>query len=194
MRSGEDELLLGPILQEYFSNRLVAQREASPATIASYRDTFRLLLRYTTRHTGKQPADMSLADIDAPLVLGFLDHLERSRGNSVRTRNARFAAIRSFMHFASFKSPSVLPVVQRVLAVPMKRFDRPVLGFMSRDEVSAVIAAPDLSTWSGRRDNALFSALYNTGARISEALDAVTADVSTRSWKSIELRGKGRKA
>lgn len=184
---------LGTLLQEFFCQRLVAQREASPATIASYRDTFRLLLRYAQEHLGQEPVALTLADLDAPLVLGFLDHLERHRGNSARTRNARFAAIRSFLQFASVKCPMTLPSIQRVLAIPMKRFDRPILGFLSRDEIAAVLNAPDCSTWSGRRDHALLTTLYNTGARISEVLNAAVADVSLDRRQCIQIRGKGRK-
>jgi site-specific recombinase XerD len=183
----------GGILQEYFSQRLAAQRDASAATIASYRDTFRLLLRYVQEVHRKQPVDLSLADLDGPLILGFLDHLEHQRHNGVRTRNARLAAIRSFLHFAALKSPTSLPSIRRVLAIPVKRFDRPVLGFLSREEVTAILDAPDRTTWSGRRDHAFLTTLYNTGARVSEILGAVASDIDS-ARRCVELRGKGRKA
>ena len=183
----------GAVLQDYFCQRLAAQRDASPATVASYRDTFRLLLAYVHDLHRKEPAQLSLGDLDAPLVLGFLDHLERQRHNSVRTRNARLAAIRSFLHFAALKSPISLPSIQRTLAIPMKRFDRPVLGFLSREEVTAILDAPDRATWSGRRDHVLLTTLYNTGARVSEILTTVGSDVDLIGRRCIELHGKGRK-
>lgn len=183
----------GRLLQEYFCDRLIAQRDASRATVASYRDTFRLLLAYARDVEGKAPTDIALADIDAPLVLGFLNHLERERGNTPRTRNARLAAIRSFLHFAAVKSPASLPSAQRVLAIPMKRFDRHVLGFLTREEVDAIIAAPDRSRWSGRRDHAMLVTFYNTGARLSEITGVRVADVATDRSRFVRVHGKGRK-
>ena len=156
------------LLQDFFHRRLIAQRGASAHTIASYRDTFTLLLGYAAERTGRTPSALTLSDLDAPMVLGFLDHLESERGNSARTRNLRLAAIRSFMRYASLREPTLLPVTQRVLAIPAKCFDRPVLGYLSRGEVTAIINAPDPSTWSGQRDAVLFAVLYNTGARVSE--------------------------
>ena len=156
------------LLQDFFHRRLVAQRGASTHTIASYRDTFTLFLGYAAQRTGRTPSALTLSDLDAPMVLGFLDHLETQRSNSPRTRNLRLTAIRSFMRYASLREPTLLPVAQRVLAIPVKRFDRPVLGYLSREEVTAIIDAPDRSTWSGQRDAVLFAVLYNTGARVSE--------------------------
>ncbi len=127
------------------------------------------------------------------MVLGFLDHLETERGNSARTRNLRLTAIRSFMRYASLREPSLLPVAQRVLAIPVKRFDRPVLGYLSRDEITAIIDAPDRSTWSGQRDAVLFAVLYNTGARVSEITRLHVADVLLDRASSLLLHGKGRK-
>ena len=147
------------LLQEFFHGRLIAQRGASAHTIASYRDTFTLFLGYAAERTGRTPSALTLSDLDASLVLGFLDHLEAERGNSARTRNLRLTAIRSFMRYASLREPSLLPVAQRVLAIPVKRFDRPVLGYLSRDEITAIIDAPDRSTWSGQRDAVLFAVL-----------------------------------
>ena len=181
------------LLQEFFHRRLIAQRGASPHTIASYRDTFTLFLGYAAERTGRTPSALALSDLDAPMVLGFLDHLETERGNSARTRNLRLTAIRSFMRYASLREPSLLPVAQRVLAIPVKRFDRPVLGYLSRDEITAIIDAPDRSTWSGQRDAVLFAVLYNTGARVSEIIRLLVADVLLDRASSLLLHGKGRK-
>lgn len=181
------------LLQEYFCQRLIAQRDASPATVASYRDTFKLLLGYARDRMRKMPTDLVLADIDAPLVLAFLAHLERDRGNSPRTRNARLAAIRSFLHFAAVRCPTALPSIQRVLAIPAKRFDRRVLGFLTREEVAAIIGAPDSTTWAGRRDHAMLATFYNTGARVSEIAGARVVDLSTDRHRCLRVHGKGRK-
>lgn len=181
------------LLQDFFYQRLINQRNASGKTVASYRDTIRLLLRYAEKRTKKAPVALTPADLDAPLVLGFLDHLEKERGNSVRTRNARLAAVRSFLRYASFRDPAALPTNQRVLAIPLKRFDQPLLGFVSRDEVQAILQAPDPTTWSGRRDRVLLATLYNTGARVSEAIDLRIADVTLGRSASVHIHGKGRK-
>lgn len=181
------------LLQDFFLLRLGTQRGASARPIASYRDTFELLLRFAERHTGRSPSVLSLRDLDAPLVLGFLDHLERERRNSPRTRNVRLAAIRSFMRYASVRDPASLAVAQRVLAIPMKRFDRPVLGFLTREEVAAILEAPDRSTWSGRRDAVLLATLYNTGARVSEITGLRVANVLVDRESAVHLYGKGRK-
>jgi site-specific recombinase XerD len=183
----------GLLLQEYFVQRLIAQRDASPATVASYRDTFRLFLRYTQERARKQPTDLALADIDGPLVLGFLHYLEQNRGNGPRTRNVRLAAIRSFLQFAATKSPTSLPSIQRVLAIPMKRFNRKLVGFLTREEMSTIINAPDRSTWSGRRDHAMLATFYNTGARVSEIANARVADAVTNRSRCLRVHGKGRK-
>ena len=166
---------------------------ASAHTIASYRDTFALLLGYAAERTGRTPSALTLADLDAPMVLDFLDHLETERGNSARTRNLRLTAMRSFMRYASLREPTLLPVAQCVLAIPVKRFDRPVLGYLSRDEIAAIIDAPDRSTWSGQRDAVLFAVLYNTGARVSEIARLHVADVLLERASSVLLHGKGRK-
>jgi site-specific recombinase XerD len=184
---------LGPLLQQFFCEWLVAQRDVSPRTVASYRDTFRLLLRYAHVHTGKPPTALGLADIDERLVLGFLDHLEKERRNSPRSRNVRLVAIRSFLHFASYGDPAALQSIQRALAIPMKLFERPLLGFLSREEMDAVVAAPDRSTWSGRRDHAMFSAFYNTGARVSEVIALKVGDVDLGRHARVRVHGKGRK-
>lgn len=181
------------LLQDFFCQRLLAQRNASARTIASYRDAFRLLLRYAEMRIHKQPFALTLADLDVPLVVGFLDHIEKERGNSARSRNARLAAIRSFLRYASFRDPASLPLIQRVMAIPLKRFDRPLLGFLTREEMEAILNAPDRSTWSGHRDHVMLTMLYNTGARASEITALQVADLSLDRTASVRIRGKGRK-
>lgn len=181
------------LLQEFFLRRLLAQQGASRHTVASYRDTIQLLLQFAETRTGRTATRLALADLDSPLVLDFLDHLERTRNNCVRTRNARLTAIRSFMRYAASRDPASLPVAKRVLAIPVKRFDQPVLGFLSREEMQAVLDAPDRATWSGRRDAVLFTTLYNTGARVSEIIGLHRADVLLDRHPSVLLHGKGRK-
>jgi integrase/recombinase XerD len=181
------------LVQEFFCQRLMAQRNASPETVASYRDTFRLLLGFAEERLKKTPSDLAIRDLDPSLVLDFLDHLEQRRGNGVRTRNLRLTAIRSFMKFVSHRDPSVLQTVQRVLAIPSKRFDRPLIGYLSRDEIDAIIAAPATDRWSGRRDRVLFATLYNTGARVSEIIGVRRRDLSLNGSPFIQLHGKGRK-
>jgi site-specific recombinase XerD len=171
----------------------MTQRNVSARTVASYRDTFRLLLGYAEIRFKKCAAALAMADFDAPLVLAFLDHLERERGNSVRTRNARLAAIRSFIHYAAHQDPTSLPIISRVLAIPTKRFDQHVLGFLSRVEVEAVLATPDRSTWSGHRDQVMFTTLYNTGARVSEIIGLRRTDVEFDGARCVHIQGKGRK-
>jgi integrase/recombinase XerD len=156
------------LVQDFFLRRLIAQRGASARTVESYRDAFELLFGFIEQSTGKPAAALQLADLDAPVVLDFLDHLEARRGNSVRTRNARLAAIHSFMRYAAVRDPASLPVAGRVLAIPAKRFDRAVLGYLSREQIAAILAAPDRRTWSGQRDAVMLATTYNTGARVSE--------------------------
>ena len=181
------------LLQDFFHQHLLAQRQASPRTVASYRDAFRLLLTYAHDRLHKPPSAVTLADLDAPLLLAFLDHLEGTRHNGARTRNARLAALRSFLHYASVRDPTALAVIQRALAIPTKRFDRPLLGFLSRAEIDALLAAPDRSTWSGHRDHVLFTTLYNTGARVSEIIGVRVADLVLEPVAHVRLHGKGRK-
>jgi site-specific recombinase XerD len=194
MKSPSSVLSFAQLVQNFFMEHLLAQRNASPCTVASYRDAFRLLLRYVQDRTHKPVAKLTLVDLDAPLLISFLEHLEHDRQNGIRSRNARLAALRSFYRYAGTQDPLSLPIVQRVLAIPAKRHDRPVLGYLSRDEMDAVLRAPDASTWSGRRDRALFATLYNTGARVSEAVGLRATDVDTGSaTAAVHLRGKGRK-
>ena len=181
------------LLQDFFQRRLVAERGASARTIASYRDTFELLLRFAEQRTGRPPTALATEDLDAPLILAFLDHLESERGNSPRTRNLRLTAIRSFMRHTSLRDPTSLPVTQRVLAISPKRFDRPVVGFLSHQEIRALLDAPDRTTWSGQRDAVLFAVLYNSGARVSEVIGLRVADVLVDRESALRLHGKGRK-
>lgn len=183
------------LLQDFFCQRLIGQRNVTQRTVAAYRDAFRLLLRYTESRLHLSPVALTLADLDAPLVLGFLDHLEKERGNCARSRNLRLVAIRSFLRYAAHRDPTALPTVQRVLSIPMKRFDRPLLGFLSRAEMQAIIEAPDRSTSSGLRDHVMLTTLYNTGARVSEivALRVADLDPGVGSGASVRIRGKGRK-
>jgi len=181
------------LLQDFFQRRLVAERGVSAHTIASYRDSFELLLRYAEQRTGRTASALTLQDLDAPMILSFLDHLETERRCGARTRNLRLTAIRSFMRYVSVRDPASLPVAQRVLAIASKRFDRPVLEYLSRDEMQALLDAPDRATWSGQRDAALFAVLYNTGARVSEIIRLRIPDVLLDRAHAVHLHGKGRK-
>jgi integrase/recombinase XerD len=183
---------LGVLLQRYFVERLVQQRQASTRTIAAYRDCFRLLLAFLKREIRKDPQDVNLDDLTAPRILTFLNHLEHDRRNSIRTRNARFAAIRSFMKYVS-QDPMAVAVVKPVLDISMKRFERKIVGSLSRDEVDAILDAPDKTTWIGRRDRVMLATLYNTGARVSELTSLTVADVSFSTGPGINISGKGRK-
>ena len=181
------------LVQDFFCQRLIAERNASTHTIHSYRDTFRLLLHYLEKRTGKSPADLALKDVDASAVLAFLDHLEQQRGNSSRSRNTRLAAICSFMHYVCFRDPSSLAIARQVLAIPRKQFEQPVLTFLTREEVDAIVDACDTATWSGCRDHIMFKTFYNTGARVSEIIALTKSDLDLGHGPSIFLRGKGRK-
>lgn len=181
------------LIQTFFAEHITQQRALSPCTVAAYRDTFMLFLDFTTKHYGKSPASMKLADITSEVILAFLDHLEQARHNAVRSRNARLAALRSFLKFASHRDVTSLHVIERALGVPMKRFERPMLGFLSREEMLAVIGTPG-SSWISQRDHLLLGMLYNTGARVSEIIGVRVADVVVLDGAAcVHLRGKGRK-
>lgn len=184
---------LAALLEGFFTRRLMAQRRASPHTIASYRDTFRLLLRFARQRTGKAPSALALADVDAALVLAFLDDIEQQRGASARTRNLRLTAIHSFFRYVAFESPPHAAQVQRVLAIPSKRFARALVSFLSRVEVDALLAAPDRNTWSGRRDHALMLLMVQTGLRLSEVTSLRREDLSVGAGSHVRVLGKGRK-
>jgi len=181
------------LLQDFFCQRLVNQCNASTCTIAAYRDTFRILLSYLEQFHKKRPGEVTLTDLDAPRLLSFLDYLQEVRKNSIRSRNSRLAALRSFMRYAATRDPASLPIIERVLAIPVKRYDRRLLGFLSRDEIQAIQEAPAPSTWSGQRDRIMFGLLYNTGARVSEVVGLRVSDVSLDQGPSVRIRGKGRK-
>jgi site-specific recombinase XerD len=180
------------LVQQFFTQYLVTQRAVSPRTIASYRDALLLFLAFVEQRIGKTPTAIRLADIGPDLILAFLDHLEQERGNSVRSRNLRLTALRAFLKFASRRDLSSLHVIERALAVPMKRFERPMLGFLSREEMLAVLGEPGQS-WTSRRDHLLLAMLYNSGARVSEIIDVRVADVVLDGAPCVHLHGKGRK-
>ena len=181
------------LLQDFFCKRLIGERNLSNQTVASYRDTFRLLLKYAEQRIRKAPVALTLADLDTPVILGFLDQLQKDRGNCARTRNLRLVAVRSFLRYASHRDPTALPTIQRVLAIPMKRFDRPLLGFLSHEQMQAVLEAPDRTTWSGQRDHVMLNTFYNTGARVSEIIGLRVNDVDLDRGAAVHIRGKGRK-
>lgn len=193
MKAHGSETSFPTLLQQFFLERLLQQRNASTQTVAAYRDSFRLLLQFAQRHLGKPPERLTLVDLDAPLILAFLNHLETERHNTIRSRNARLAAIRSFLHFAALQEPTALPVIQRVFAIPMKRFDKPMLGFLSRTEMQAILDAPDCTTWCGQRDRVMLATLYNTGGRVSEITGLKVADVVLERSATVRIHGKGRK-
>ncbi|MCK0509582.1 tyrosine-type recombinase/integrase [Aromatoleum buckelii] len=181
------------LVQTYFAEHLTQQRALSPRTISAYRDAFMLFLAFAQSRLGKSPTAMALADITPDLIVTFLDHLEHERNNSVRSRNARLAALRSFLKFAAHRDVSSLQVIERALGVPVKRFERPMFGFLSRKEMLAVIGTPD-DTWLSRRDHVLILMLYNTGARVSEMLHVQVGDVVLDEGAAcVHLHGKGRK-
>jgi integrase len=181
------------VLQAFFADRLITQRRASSHTIASYRDTFRLLLGYAATHTGKTPSALDIADLDAPLIAAFLDHLEHQRHNTVRTRNTRLAAIHSLFGYAALHHPEHAAVIQRVLAIPIKRYERRLLTWLTEPEVDALLAAPNRGTWAGRRDHAMLVLAVQTGLRISELIGLSRSDVNLGAGAHVHCLGKGRK-
>jgi site-specific recombinase XerD len=186
--------LIGPLIQLYFAEHLVVHKRASSQTVASYRDTFRLLLQFMQDRTGIAPTDLPLTTVDADAVLAFLHHVEHDRGCSIRSRNIRLAAIRTFFRFVSLRDPTCLGMITRIMAIPNKRFEKKLVGFLSRNEVKALMAAPDIRTRSGRRDHALLLTLYNTGGRISEIIGLRRRQVHIEANSAnVQLLGKGRK-
>jgi site-specific recombinase XerD len=184
---------LAPTLQGFFTERLVGQRNASPNTVAGYRDTFRLLLAFAVERTGKQPSRLDLGDLDAPLIGAFLEHLERDRHNSVRTRNNRLAAIHSLFGYAALHHPEHAASIQRVLAVPTKRFERNLVTFLTDEEVDTLLGVCDRGTWTGRRDHAILVLAIQTGLRISELAGLTVADIVAGTGANVHTVGKGRK-
>lgn len=184
---------LAPVLQTFFTDRLLRERHASVQTVSAYRDAWRLLLAFAEERLGKRPSDLDLDDLGAPLISAFLDHLETGRGNSVRTRNARLAAIHSLFHYAAARHPEHAATIARILAILPKRFERALVAFLTEPEVEALLAAPDRSSWAGRRDYAMLLLAVQTGLRISELIGLRRGDVHLGSGAHVACRGKGRK-
>ena len=184
---------LAPALEAFFTERLITQRRASPHTIAAYRDAICLLLAFVEQQTGKSPATLSFEDLDAPMIGRFLDHLEHERGNGIRTRNARLSAVHSLFRFAARRHPEHAALIGRVLAIPPKRFDRGIVTFLTDDEVEAVLAAPDRTSFLGRRDHALLLLAIQTGLRVSEFTGLTRGDVVFGTGAHVRCVGKGRK-
>ncbi len=183
----------GVLLERFFTQRLMQQRQASAHTIASYRDTFKMLLQFVQRRLRKAPSALALDDIDAPLVMAFLDDMERTRSITARTRNLRLTAVHSFFRYVAFETPTHSAQIQRVLAIPAKRFTRALVPFLSRQEVDALLAAPDQKTWSGRRDHALMLLAVQTGLRLSELTGLQLDDLHIGVGAHVRVIGKGRK-
>ena len=186
-------MILAPILQTFFTERLQKQKRVSSHTISAYRDTFKLLVCFAKQRLGKNPSDLLVVDLDVSLIAAFLDHLETERKNTVRTRNARFAAIRSFFSFAAFHLPDHLGQIQRILAMPQKRADRKVVSFLTPPEIEALLAAPDRDTWIGRRDATLLMVAIHTGLRVSELIGLRVSDIAFGTGAHVRCQGKGRK-
>jgi site-specific recombinase XerD len=188
-----DPANLPGLLQSFFTIRLMTQRKASAHTIASYRDTFRLLLQFAQKRLRKAPSQLELGDLDASLINGFLEDLENERGNGARSRNLRLTAIRSFFRFAALEAPAQSANIQRVLAIPNQRQPRALVGFLTRPEIEALLAAPDRTRWLGRRDHAFLITAVQTGLRLSEMTALRREDVSLGAGAHVRCRGKGRK-
>ncbi|HEU5389246.1 MAG TPA: tyrosine-type recombinase/integrase, partial [Streptosporangiaceae bacterium] len=184
---------LAPTLQAFFTDRLARQRHASGQTVAAYRDAWRLLLSFAAARTGKQPSGLDIADLDAPLIGDFLDHLEHDRGNGPRTRNARLAAIRSLFSYAALRHPEHAATIARVLAIPAKKFDRALVTWLTEPEVVTLLAAPDKTTWAGRRDHAMLALAAQTGLRVSELTGLACGDAFLGTGPHVCCHGKGRK-
>jgi site-specific recombinase XerD len=184
---------LPALIQRFFTDRLCVQMEASRHTVASYRDTFRLLLRYASVRHGKTPVKLTVEDIDADLVADFLVYGETARGNTARSRNTRLAAIRSFFRYVAMTDPTWLLHCQRILAMPNKRYVKRAVTFLDADEIAALLAAPDRTTWAGRRDHALLLLAIQTGLRASELVNLNCSDVVLGSSAHVRCMGKGRK-
>lgn len=191
LHSSESEF--SALVQRFFVERLIQQQNASAQTVKAYRDTFRLLLTYAERSLSKSPATMSLEQFNCSLIIGFLDYLETERHNSIRSRNARLAAIRAFAHYVALQCPEALRIAQQILAIPSKRYEKPLLGFLSREEMQSLLNAPNSATWYGQRDRIMLAVLYNTGARVSELIRIRMDDIILDGAANVRLHGKGRK-
>ncbi len=181
------------LVQAFFTDRLQRQRRASPHTVAGYRDTFRLFLRFAKQRLGKAPSKLSLTDLDAPFISAFLDHLENERGNGARSRNTRLAAIHSFFQYLSFQEPAYADQCRRILAIPSKRYERRLIEYLTPEEIDALLAAPDRTTWIGRRDRALLLVGVQTGLRVSELIGLRRSDIILGAGAHVRCEGKGRK-
>ena len=181
------------LLEAFFTDRLMNQRQASQHTIASYRDTFCLLLGFAKERLKKEPSQLTIRDLDASLIAAFLEHLEKTRGNSARTRNTRLAAIHSFFRFLALHEPRYSASIHRVLAIPSKRFDRKLVEFLTSQEVDSLLAAPDQHTRAGRRDQALLLLAVQTGLRVSELTGLKCQDIVLGRGAHVRCKGKGRK-
>jgi site-specific recombinase XerD len=186
-------LSLAALLERFFTQRLMQQRQASPHTIRSYRDSFHQFLKFTAQRLGKAPSRLAFQQIDAPLITAFLEHLEQHQGLSARSRNLRLTALRSFFRFAAFEAPAHSAQIQRVLAIPGKRFRRTLVPFLTRAEVEALLAAPDQRSWSGRRDHAFMLLAVQTGLRLSEMTGLQRPDLILGTGAHVRVMGKGRK-
>lgn len=185
--------LLAPTLQMFFTERLAKQRQASPATVASYRSTFRLLLRFAQARTGKPPSTLDWDDLGIEIISAFLDHLEHDRHNSPRSRNTRLAAVRSLFRYAALRHPEHAQLIAQVLAIPQKRYDKTTVAFLEPEEVDALLAAPDRGRWEGRRDQALIALAVQTGLRLSELTGITCGDIQLGTGAHLRCTGKGRK-
>jgi integrase/recombinase XerD len=184
---------LAPILQGFFTDKLIRQRRAGPNTIAAYRDTWRLLLQFASCATGTDPSSLDLAQLDTALVTAFLTYLETERANTTATRNARLAAIRSLFHYAALHAPEHAEHISRVLAIPPKRCDRAVVCYLTAEEIDALLASPDRATWLGRRDHALLLLACQTGLRVCELIGLTRSDIQLSTGAHVRCHGKGRK-
>ena len=184
---------LAPTLQAFFTDRLALQRQASGHTIAAYRDAIKMLIVFAAQRAGKAPSRLDIADLDAQTVGAFLNHLENDRGNSVRTRNARLAAIHALFQYAALRHPEHAADIQRVLAIPPKRHDKALITYLTEDEITALLAAPDLAAWTGRRDQALLILACQTGLRATELTSLTIGDVHLGTGAHVSCLGKGRK-
>ncbi len=184
---------LAPLLERFFTQRLMTQRQVSAHTIASYRDTFRLLLAFAQHQRRRPPSRLLLSELDAPLIDGFLNEVEKGRHCTPRSRNLRLTALRSFFRFCAFEVPTHAGQIQRVLAIPAKREAHPLIGFLTRPEIEALLAAPDRQSWGGRRDYAFLYLALQTGLRLSELTSLTRADLKLEPGAHVRVHGKGRK-
>jgi len=186
-------VMLAGLVESFFHQRLISQRRASPQTISTYRDALRLLILFASKRKAKTPTELSIVDLDREMILSFLDHLEKERGNSIRTRNARLVAIRAFFHHVAYSDPAAMGIAHRVLSIQGKRASKRVVGFLKQNELGSILGSPNTTTSAGRRDYTLLHLMARTGARVSEAIDIRPADLHFQKPWQVLLRGKGSK-